>query len=100
MARSVDLMDIIDKQVYYINWQELKVEKEVLIPVCSNDWYWYSTKNNIYMLEHELYDDEKAATEMLLGSIIAMKKEAMLFYAGKERELIEFLNDNKIEKVV
>ena len=100
MARSVDLLDIIDKQVYYINWKELKVEQEVLIPVCNKDWYWYSVRNNLYMLENELYDTEKEAAEYLLGSIIALKKEALLFYAKKERELIDFLNDNKLEKVV
>jgi hypothetical protein len=100
MARSVDLMDIIDREVYYINWSELKIEKEVLIPVCNKDWYWYSVRNNVYMLEGNLYDTEKEAAEVLLGSVISLKKEALLFYASKERELIDLMNDNKIEKVV
>jgi hypothetical protein len=100
MARSVDLLDIIDNEVYYINWKETRIEREVLIPVCNGDWYWYSSRNNVYMIESELFDTEKEAAELLLGALIQMKKDALLFYAKKEREMIELLNDNQLEKVV
>lgn len=100
MSRSVDLLDIIDKEVYYINWKELKVESEILIPVCNNDWYWYSSRNNVYLIESDVFDAEKEAIEALLGNVIQMKKESLLYFAKKERELIELLSDNKLEVVV
>lgn len=100
MNRSVDLLDVIDNPVYYINWQRLSIEKEVLVPVCQNDWTWYSYRNDVYITENDLFDTEKEAAESLLGSIIKKKKEAILYFARKENELIELINGNKLERVV
>jgi hypothetical protein len=100
MPRSVDLLDIIDKPAYYINWMELIVEKEVLVPVCQSDWVWYSYKNDIYLNENDIFDDERAAAETLLGEIIKQKKEMLLSFSRKENELIELISGGIIEKVV
>lgn len=100
MALSKDLLDVIDQPVYYINWDSLEIVKEVLVPSCQNDWVWYSYKNDIYLLESEIYEDEIVAAETLLGAIIKMKNEQLLYLSKKERQLIELIGGNVIEKVV
>lgn len=100
MARSTDLLDALDNPVYYINWDEMSIESEVLVPVCNNDWTWYSYRNDIYLIESEIFDTEQEAAELLLGEIIKMKKESILYYSRKENELIELINGNQLEKVV
>lgn len=100
MARSTDILDAFDNPVYYINWNEMSIEQEVLVPVCNNDWTWYSYRNDIYLIESEVFDTEQQAAELLLGEIIKMKKESILYYSRKENELIELINGNQLEKVV
>lgn len=100
MARSTDILDAFDNPVYYINWNEMSIEQEVLVPVCNNDWTWYSYRNDIYLIESEIFDTEKEAAELLLGEVIKMKKESILYYSRKENELIELINGNQLEKVV
>jgi hypothetical protein len=100
MARSTDLLDALGNSVYYINLSEMSIEKEVLIPVCNNDWTWYSYRNDIYLIESEIFDTEREAAELLLGEIIKRKKESILYYSRKENELIELINGNKLERVV
>jgi hypothetical protein len=78
MSPSVDLLDAIDQIVYYIDYDKLKVVGEILIPSCGNDWTWYSYSQDVYFIESDLYDDEKIASEVLLGYVIKLKNECFL----------------------
>lgn len=78
MSPSIDLLDAIDRIVYFIDYEKLKVIGEILIPSCGNDWTWYSYSKDVYFIESDLYDDEKIAAEVLLGYIIKLKNNCYL----------------------
>jgi hypothetical protein len=78
MSPSIDLLDAIDQVVYYIDYDKLKVVGEILIPSCGNDWTWYSYSRDVYFIESDLYDDEKVASEVLLGYVIKLKNDCFL----------------------
>jgi hypothetical protein len=101
MAPSIDLLDAIDQIVYYIDYDQLKVFGEILIPSCGNDWTWYSYSKDIYFIESDLYDDEKVASEVLLGHIIKIKNEhylndriVPLHVLQRENELLDIVSQN------
>lgn len=70
MSKSVDLLDIVDKTFYYINWETLTVENEVLVPDFHRDWTWYSERNDSFLLEYEIYDSFEEAARNLLSNMI------------------------------
>lgn len=93
--RSVDLLDIIDKVVYHIDYENLEVIEETLIPTSD---HWYSYSKDKYILETEIYDTKEEALEILLGAIITAKKEVILTLASKEQEIINLLNPELINE--
>ena len=70
MSKSVDLLDIATKTAYYVNWETLTVESEVLVPDFERDWTWYSERNDSLLLEYEIYDSFEDAARVLLSSMI------------------------------
>lgn len=100
MARSKDLLDVVDSPVFYINWLNLSIVEEVLIPTCSNDWTWYSYKNDFYLMESDLFDSKVEAAEFLLGHMIASKDENISSFKKLEKELIDIICENVEDKII
>lgn len=100
MGLSVDLFEAAKKAVYHIDYENLCVIEEILIPVCNGDYYWYSTVRDAYLLETDVYLTEDEANEILLGEIIAAKKQVILKLSEKERELISKLSKNQVDVLV
>lgn len=94
MARSKDLLDVIDSPVFYINWLDLSIVEEVLIPSCSNDWTWYSYKNDFYLMESDLFDSKIEAAEFLLGHIMTLRNDFGSDFKNREKELIDIISHN------
>jgi hypothetical protein len=100
MARSKDLLDVSDTPVFYINWRDLSVVEEVLIPSCSNDWTWYSYRNDCYLMESDLFDSKVDAAEFLLGHMIAMKNDKITDFKKREKELIDIICPNVSDELI
>lgn len=100
MARSKDLLDVVDSPVFYINWLNLSIVEEVLIPSCSNDWTWYSYKNDFYLMESDLFDSRVEAAEFLLGHMIASRNDKVSSFKKLERELINIICENVPDEII
>lgn len=91
MSRSKDLLDVINSPVFYINWKELTIDEEILIPSCSNHCTWYSYKNDFYLMESDLFDSKIEAAEFLLGCLINYRKNDINRFKNVEKELIDLI---------
>jgi hypothetical protein len=100
MPRSKDLLDIIDSPVFYINWLDLSIVEEVLVPSCSNDWTWYSYKNDFYLMESDLFDTKVEAAEFLLGHMITFRKDNIGNLKKIEKELIDIICANVEDEII
>lgn len=98
MTLSIDLLDAIETPVYHIDYEKMEVLEEKLIPVCQNDWTWYSNIKDAYLIESDVYEDKQDALETLLGYVIGVKKEVVLTLFKKEREIIDLMNPEYINE--
>lgn len=69
MMKMLEIRDVADVPVFYINWQTLSIAKEVLSPSSCGDWLWYSRQNDCFLNESELYFTEDAALSVLNGHL-------------------------------
>ena len=100
MPYSKDLLDIIDSPVFYINWLDLSIVEEILVPSCSNDWTWYSYKNDFYLTESDLFNTRIEAAEFLLGHIIYLRKDNIGNLKKIEKELIDIICANIKDEII
>lgn len=98
MDLSTDLLEAAKNPVFHIDHENLEIIEEVLIPVCQNDWSWYSYIKDAYLLESDVYTDIKEAAEALLGEVIAAKKQAILTLNEKERQLVSIIEPEYVNE--
>lgn len=89
---STDLLVCIKNPSFIIDWQNLEVIEEILIPTEVNDYFWYSNTLDAYLPETDVYLTEKDALEVLFGQFIKIKNETILKLSKKEREIISKLS--------
>lgn len=65
MREVLEIEDISNVPVFYINWQTLSIVKETLVPNNYSEWLWYSRQSDCFLNESELYFTEKAALSAL-----------------------------------
>lgn len=89
MPLPTDLLEVTDVPVYHIDYENMKIVEEKLVPVCQTDWTWYSNIKDAYLLETDVFENKNDALETLLGYVIAVKKDVILSLFTKEKEIIE-----------
>jgi hypothetical protein len=67
MREMLEIEEIANVPVFYINWQTLSIVREALVPNSSSDWLWYSRESDCFLNESELYFTEDAALTALNG---------------------------------
>lgn len=98
MSLSIDLLEAIKKPAYYIDYKELSVVEEVLIPSCGNDWTWYSYLGDVYLPETDVYESREEALEVLLGHVISIKKDTLLYLHQKEQDILAILSPETVDE--